>query len=213
MLVTPTLIFEFFALSISLVSFKKLYNSKFILLVPLLLLTLFVEVFAVFIYKFTKSSHWIHNFFIGVEIVIFFYFFYFFVKSIKMKRRSILFVCLFVLFFGINILFFQKMLMFNYYSLLFGSILLVINACFFIMELMKINILNIFKNPMFWLASGVLFFFSITTIFFSLFDYLVVSKKVNVSTLYRILITFANFVLYSCLSISILLFWKKKPSF
>ncbi len=210
---TPSNFIELVALLISLVSIKYLLKSKFFLLIPLFILTLAVELLSEYIYSFTKSSHWLHNIFICIEILVFFYFFYYYEVSKKLKQMSQYFIGSFVLFYLVNILFFQKLFVFNYYTFLFGSFLLVINACCFIMELMKIDINNIFKSPMFWLSTGVLFFFAITTIFFSLFDYLVLSKKVNVLTLYRVLITFANFVLYSCLSVSILLFWKKKPLF
>jgi hypothetical protein len=208
---TPSTFIEIIALCFSLFFIPRLIKSRFIILLPLLLLTVIIELFSTYIFSVTKSSHWLHNIFIGIEIIIFFYFFYYYEVSKKLKQMSLYFIGSFVLFYLVNILFFQKPFIFNYYTFLFGSFLLVINACYFIMELMKTNINGIFKTPMFWLSTGVLFFFAITTIFFSFFNYLVLSKKVNVLLLYRVLITFANFILYTCLSISMLLFWKKKP--
>ena len=148
-----------------------------------------------------------------VECIFYNYFFYQFCKNSILKKLIVLFAFIGVLIYSIGLVFHSNSTSYHITGLIISGFLLsfVSLACIYFKFVNEDNSNNILTSePEFWIALGVSLFFSCTSIVFCLHDF-ILAHDLNLfgSKLYKSVPRFLCIVLYSCISIAIILCKKK----
>jgi hypothetical protein len=133
----------------------------------------------------------------------------------KPKRISLFALILYVAGALTNMLFFQGFTQFNNLTLMAGSIIIVVHSCYFFYELLLAeDDTNPLGSGVFWIASGLLLFFTGTFFYFSLYDYLMHYQLKNNTQIFNLIIFNLSTVLYCCIILGILISqfgrWKRQ---
>lgn len=188
-----------------LILYKKL-NPQFVrLLVLLLVLTLAIELGAVwFMRTFKIRNHWIYNLFTPVQYFLIWFLFY---KAQISSAKRFLFCSLtiLVLFFFINILWWQGPFIFNSYTFMLSGALITLHSLSYVFTLYKSDQVQQFtKEPMFWICIGLLIYFPpnivVTGFIYEIYQF---SPELS-RKLYQIN-KILNFLMYSFFLISIII--------
>jgi hypothetical protein len=162
---------------------------------------------------FKKSNHFIFNIDLLVQYLFYFLIFYntFETKSLKLLTLFGSIVVTLYAFFN----FFYKNSFFIYSSATntLGSILSILFCLLYFASLFKFEAsINYFKIPMFWIATGLLFFFVGEFIYLSFIDYIIAHNIDKEGNIYSFIIVTLNLLLFSFLSIGLLSNqpWKKR---
>lgn len=163
-----------------------------------LLFTLFVQLTGYYYSVIThKSNHFIFNTFIFIQFL--FYFFLFF-KVFTKKWLRYFVVLAAVVFAGYDILSFlfgHSFLIFNQTSNSLGSILIIVcSLLYFRVLFLSDTVVNYFRLPMFWIATGLLFYFTGNFAYLSLVGYIVQHNLDKGGYFYAYAMTALNFILY-----------------
>ena len=195
------------------VLYRRLQPKWLRLFIYFLLLTMAVEVIATFYSQyFKKSNHFIVNIYLPLSFGFYFFIFY---KTFETKKNKI--ICsitfiIYLLFFLCDIIFIEGFYSFNSYSYSLGSILIVFCCLLYFMWLFTSDrVMNYFKIPMFWISTGLLFFFVGSLVEMSLFKYMMNNHLDIDGRIYQFIMITLNIVLYGAFTISFLCnqVWKK----
>ncbi len=204
MLLPIYLWFEIIALIISLLFFYRFKENKLKYFVPFLFFIVGYE-FADYNNWFTirNTNHWAINFITTIE----FLFYGLFIRATLINRRlrnisltAIVFILALTI---LNIVFIQGFWRLHSYTFVLGALVLIFLSCSFFYELLNIDIEtgSVLKYPLFWIVTGVLFFYLGQFTFFSFFEYMAYTKDYSYFKLFRFISNFSNAILYTCLSI------------
>ncbi|HEV8287289.1 MAG TPA: hypothetical protein VGQ09_23435 [Chitinophagaceae bacterium] len=191
---------------IGMVRFQCLHPYYIKWLVLLLILTIIAELFPAFkIIRFRGSNHWWFNIFTVIEFLAYSYIFSRAItnpKTITIIRWSI--PGYFVIAIA-NIFFIQGFHKFHTISYRIGAIMIVVWCYLYFRQLLQSEQeIVLFKNPMFWISTGLLFFYLGFFVYMSAFD-LIVYKKIGYNKeLWRGISYSLNTLLYSCFLIALL---------
>jgi hypothetical protein len=95
-----------------------------------------------------------------------------------------------------DIIFFEGFLFFNIYSFCFGSILIVLCCLLYFMWLFTSNeLINYFALPMFWISTGILFFYVGNLVQVSLMRYIITNHLDPAGSIYRFIMVTLNIIL------------------
>jgi hypothetical protein len=205
----PTLI----SLLAVIIFYKKLQPKWLRLFFYLLVFTLAVDVGAVlYSYYFKKSNHFIINIYLPVS---FSFYFLIFSKTFETKKfKTIIYTAfiVYLLFFLYDIIFIEGLYYFNTYSYCLGSILIVMCCLLYFMRLFTSDrLMNYFTIPMFWISTGLLFFFVGSLVLMSLMRYIIENHIDPDGRIYEFIMVTLNVLLYGAFTISFLCnqVWKK----
>jgi hypothetical protein len=205
----PTLI----SLLAVIIFYKKLQPKWLRLFFYLLVFTLAVDVGAVlYSYYFKKSNHFIINIYLPVS---FSFYFLIFSKTFETKKfKTIIYTAfiVYLLFFLYGIIFIEGLYYFNTYSYCLGSILIVMCCLLYFMRLFTSDrLMNYFTIPMFWISTGLLFFFVGNMVHMSLLRYIIDNHLDPAGHIYQFIMVTLNVLLYGSFTISFLCnqVWKK----
>lgn len=172
---------------------------------PYLLFIVIVELTGRYIGRELKGPiGWIFNISVPVEYLFFSFLYYIIYKSEVYKKISFGFIVCFALFvFVYSII--NSIENFHPIYLKIGSITMIIFSCLYLAEILRIGtIVNPLKLPMFWIACGVLLFNAGEFISNFLMDFLFENKS-NWGKMFRLVNNNLIVVLYSCISIAIII--------
>ena len=194
--------------------FYKMLESRWLRLFAwFLLFALAVQVVGSLYSNYTyRSNHFIFNIYIGIEYLFYFFLFYQVFKNKKMKYLIAIFAIAFLIFYIINIFFGKGLFIFNTASYTFGSILIIISCLLYFASLfLSYETINYFRVPMFWIATGLLFFYVGDSIYMSLLDYIVKNNIDKGGNLYAVISVILNLLLYALFTFGFLSNrpWKK----
>lgn len=198
--------FEIGALLVSLISFYRIRNTPLVWCIPYLTFMILSELTGRYIKKIIgQPNSWLFNFTIPLEYL--FYFFLIYKLSLtKSFKQPIKFTgFLFVTTVLINLFFIQGFHDLNTYTLKIGSSLMIFLSGLGLVDLFKNDEhITLVRNPLFWICTGVLFFN--TGEFFYLFflDTLLKNKWDETARLFESINNKLIYVLYTCISISML---------
>ena len=150
------------------------------------------------------SNHWAANMVTLFEFV----FYSFMIRSFltnKINKRYLLSAALVIVALSIlNIAFIQGFWKLHSYTLSLGSIVIISFVCVYFYELLHYDLekLSISKYPIFWIATGILFFYLGEFLFFAFFSYMAYRDDYSYFKLFKIISNASNVILYSCLSIA-----------
>lgn len=202
--------FEAPALLVCLFCYRKFNLIRYKLFLPYLLLIVLYEFGAankLFGIGTHKSNLWLVNF----EITFEYLFYSFFIISAypdKKERKTFGFITLGVFVFTmVDIFFIQGFMKLCSIAIVIQYALLIVMVCRFFYILMQSfdKDTSILSKPDFWVNTGLLFFFLSEFLFFASFN-LAYSRPKFFSTIFHVINTGANIILYSCLIISFLCF-------
>ena len=178
--------------------YKKLQPKWLRLVTWFLLFTLLTELTGIaFIFYTKKSNHFIFNFYILIQFLFYFYFFYKTFEQRNLKSLTQLMAVIFVIYYLYNIFWGTGFFIFSAASNSIGSIFIIICCLLYFVSLFQSELnLNYFRIPMFWMATGLLFYFTGNFIYLSLMGYI---EKHNLDTsgnFYMYIMVTLNFLLY-----------------
>ncbi len=171
---------------------------------PFLLATLAVELNGLYLSGIGKSNVTQYNFFSAFEFCFYLYIISLVIFNIKMRKIIWITIAAYAVAATINILFFQGKNTFHTLTYSIGCLLVVIFCIYYFWELFRLpKSVKLQNNPVFWICSGLLFYFCCGFPLFGFINYLV-----SVSTLLRdnffTIVTILNIFLYSLFTIGFL---------
>lgn len=199
--------FEFLALLCSLIFLKNIRHTPLHWFVPYLLLIVGIELAGRYIRtELHKPNAWLYNFSIPVEYLFFTFIFYSFYKSHFDRNLAKGFLLLFTVYVIIS-LGIRGISIFNGTVLIIGSFAMILFSLLYFVELYnRPGIIDLRREPVFWIAIGVLLFNA------GEFSYDLLSKfffkQIDISAaIFRSINKYLDLLLYLCISISFL--WKR----
>lgn len=190
----PTLI----CLLVVIFFYKKLQPKWLQFFLYLLLFTLLVEIgSSLYSQYLKKSNHFIINIYLPVSFVFYFLLFRINLKTKKLKTFINIIILIYLLFCLLDIVFIEGLYFFNIYSFCLGSILIVLCCLLYFTHLFTENMLiNYFRLPMFWIATGLMFFYVGNLVQISLLRYIITNNLDPGGHIYQVIMVTLNLVLY-----------------
>jgi hypothetical protein len=192
------------AFLISLVGFKKrpLHLRFFSLF---LLFTFLVDLGAWYIYKYERlSNQWLYNI---AHVPVFEFFAWFFLQVIRSENIKKL-IRIFMYFFPVlaigNILFGQGFYTFNTYTYIAGGVSAVSMAIAYFTQLLNpTEYFDISKDPVFWICTGIIFFYVGDIPYSGMINYLWYNHN-TIAVNYRKILTILNILMFLLFSMAFL---------
>lgn len=190
--------------------FKQLQPKWLQLFFYFLIFTFLIDLAATnYSMYFKKSNHFIINILSLFSFTFYFYLFYKTFDSKKLRKIVLAAFILYLFLFVLDLIFINGLLFFNIYSFCSGSILIVLCCMIYFKWLFTSeSLLNYFRLPMFWIATGLLFFYIGNVLQYSLIEFVI---KNNLGGLYYIISMILNTILFGAFTTGFLcnLSWKK----
>jgi hypothetical protein len=207
---SPHNYFEIATLLVSIIFWPKLKETNFRWLLPFMIFIVAVEMYGRYLRNDLRQPNaWLYNYSIPVEYLFYATLFYLYHKKKSFKRISLGFMILFIVFVGINFLIqgHQKM---NTNMLKVGSFCMIVLCCLVFMELLSSDkTVNYLKEPIFWIATGVLIFNTGEFLYTLFTDYLIRNHLDRTRKIFSSINNKLIWILYTCIIISILCIPKK----
>jgi hypothetical protein len=194
------------AVVVALFKYNKLEPKWLRLFVVYLLITLLVQPFGYYFSKYTgKSNHFIFN---SHQYLQFCFYIFLFYKSVIKKplRLTIAIILTVFLSFALsNIYFGQGFYIYNSHTYSVGSILTLMCCIIYFWELFTSpEVQNYFYLPMFWIGTGILFYFAGSVVYLSFFDYITARNLDPDGNVYMLIMLTLNIMLYSMITFGFL---------
>ncbi|MEO8762673.1 MAG: hypothetical protein ABI416_00205 [Ginsengibacter sp.] len=178
-----------------------------------LLFTILSQV-AGFVYSFysKKSNHFIFNIYILVQFIFYFGIFYKTFQSKKFKLTTLFITLAFLVYYWYIIIFETGFYVFNSAGNSVGSVLTIFCCLLYFVSLFSSEIVvNYFRISMFWIATGLLFFFVGNFIYLTFIGYIVNHNLDSGGNFYRYIMVTLNLLMYGLFSIGFISnqLWKK----
>lgn len=187
---------------ISVVRYGNTMPSYIAILLLTFVLTFIVEIFARYVV--TRPNHWLYNLYLPIEYLLFSALYYV-TFPLKYIRRIIIFCSSFLIVFVIiNITCLQKINEFNTYTLLIsGSLILTWVFLYFKLLLQKKEYINLLREPMFWISTGLLFFYAGNVFVAGTLNYFI-KADLTIAKLMLQMIKLLNILMFSLFIVAIL---------
>jgi hypothetical protein len=180
-----------------------LYNKSLKPFPIFLLLTLIAESYGSYLWSINKSNLYIYNFFTVFEFCFYLYFVSRIITSRKIKNLALLICILYAICAISNILFIQGVKTFHTITYSLGCLLVVSFCVYYFFELFKLpQSIKLSKSPIFWICSGLLFFYCCGFPLYAFVNFWGQVKWVIKS--FDDIITILNIFLYSLFTIAFL---------
>jgi len=205
--------FELGALLAAIICWGRLKHTPLRWLLPFLIFMVLVELTGRYIRTVLhEPNSWLYNLSVPVEFLFYGFVFYRYYQRPAFKRAAGYFLFVFLLFPLTNLLFFQGFTVFNTHTMALGNFyMLLLGGLYFVELLNKEEPVNILKEPMFWLATGI-FLFNTGEFCYTLFlDYLYITDLDKARRIFAEINNKLIWVLYTCITIAILCS-EKKPN-
>lgn len=203
MKISPSVFMEILSLLIAIIFYKRLkLKSPFLWFIPFLFITVIVELIGGY-YRYVLQERNIifYNFYNFIVISFFVYFYYQSLQTQKFKKLILIYYPFIFIFWLVNMLFFQGLHFSNTYTNIFRNIFHVVFALLFFYESLQSSNLKvrIEREPLFWVSTGVLFYYASSIVVFSIYQY-ISNNNLQIAgiRLYDVIISILNLILYSC---------------
>jgi hypothetical protein len=196
------------------VSFYKKLEPKWLRVFTWFMLFTILTQVAGFVYSWytKKSNHFIFNIYILVQFIFYFGVFFKTFQSKKLKLTTLLIGIIFLIYYWFNIIFKTGFYVFNSAGNSLGSILTILCCLLYFVSLFTSEaVVNYFRISMFWIATGLLFFFVGNFIYLSLIEYIVNHNLDARGNFYRYIMVTLNLLMYGLFSLGFISnqLWKK----
>lgn len=187
------------------VYFPKRTNHQYLFFFPpFLLLTLFVEIYGSFLSSIKHNNILLYNIFSIIEFSFYLFIIGRMLRNPIAKRLIIYTVFIYEFMCLVNISFIQGLKTFNTVTFAIGCILIVFACIFYFFELFRLpKTEDLYKNPAFWICTGLLFFYSCG---FPLYGFVNFWAHISPSLIRNFgkIMAILNMLLYSLFTISFL---------
>lgn len=197
---------EMLAFLTSIFCIKWIWNTPYRLFIFYLFATVMIEQAGAYLGKanLKEYNQLMYSVFTVAEFGFFFYLFYFNYQKQHFKNILLILVVIFLLFAACNLFFIQGLWTYNAYSLLLGSIILIIAVYLFFYDVFERNEpLNFLNKPMFWIAIGTFIFYLGDFIFNLMSPYMHANQLEKERNLFTLINN--NLIVFEFLSFSIAL--------
>lgn len=205
---------ELFALLVSLILIKHLRKHPyFIYFVPFLAITYIVEIYA--INKDRSLKYILYNYFFAFEFFFYSFIFYQNLELPNLKKLVKLLFLIYIISFTANQLFGQGVYEYNRYTYILGSFIMVCFVCFLFYETILPKTLhkNLLQRPIFWVATGLLFFYLGTVIMHAMIQFLTNSElEKRAIPIFQFIVHSLNVILYGSFSLAFIICRHKTTS-
>jgi hypothetical protein len=198
--------FETGALIVSVLSYRAIKGTAFRLFPLFLFLTVLVELAGRYM-RVVLHQHntWLYNISTTLEFIFYAYIFNRTFHTGTYKRLAGQFMIFYPLAVLSNMTFIQGFIVFHSYTMILGSFFMIVFCCLFFHEVFLNPLeLELHKEPMFWISTGILFFY-LGDFSYNLWYNILVKYSLDKG---RNLFTYINnnliLVLYSCFTIAFL---------
>jgi len=179
---------------------------------PFLLVTIMVEIIGEYLRAHTGTNVKLYNPFLVFEFVFYFFMLRQIIRNKIIKQIILHLLWLYPLMALFNIYFIQKITIFNSMTYSFGCLLMVAICIYYFFELFQHPYSgSLFREPAFWICSGLLFFYSCSFPIFSLLNFLNNASNIIIRNLGTIL-NLMNDLLYLSFTIAFLCRIKARKS-
>jgi hypothetical protein len=145
-----------------------------------------------------KSNHVLYIFSYPIGFLFYAWLYFNIYKTASHRRLLVFTSILFILFYLLNLFFIQKLEIFNSYSVIVGSLILVVYTClYFLGGIQQPKMEKNMADPLFWVSTGILISCLIGFFYWSFF----VLKIDRSGKLMKLLVKNAVLVRYLCFSI------------
>jgi hypothetical protein len=153
--------FELAAFIISVLCYPRLRGTPFRAFPFFLFFIILVELAGRYISMVLYHRNaWLYNISTTVEFVFYAYIFGLQLKDPAFKKATSRFMIFYPMLVLLNLLFIQGFLRFHSYTMVIGSILMIIFCCLYFYELLQNpQEGDLLRDPMFWISTGILFFY------------------------------------------------------
>jgi hypothetical protein len=195
---------EILAFVVSLVTYQRIRSSALRTFPFFLLFMVFIELTARYIrLVLGETNVWLYNISTTIEFV---FYGWFFLQVFTRKQNRALasaFIIVYPLIVLLNLIFLQGFLHFHSYTMILGSSVMIIFCCLFLWE--KLNNperIEILTDPLFWICTGILFFY-LGDFFYNVFYNFLVTQGMDTGRrLFKAINNNLIIVLYSCFIIA-----------
>ncbi|MGN6543108.1 MAG: hypothetical protein ACTHKY_20025 [Ginsengibacter sp.] len=202
------------SLLISIIFYKRLKPSWLRLFTWFLLFSMLISITGYFYSFYLKTgNHFIFNLYLLVQFLFYFGIFYKTFQTKKLKTFTLFVSICFLIYLLINFIFLDGFHTFNSLAFTIGSVLTILFCLLYFGALFNADgFINYFKIPMFWIATGILFFFVGNFLYLSFLNYILENNLDSGGNIYEVIIITLNLLLYCFFSIGFLSnqSWKKK---
>lgn len=198
--------FEIAAFVISLFCYSRIRDKPLKWFVPFLLFIGLVELTGRYIRKeLHLPNSWLYNISIPVEYLFYTYLFYQHYHDPFLKRTAKVFLAAIPIAAILNILFIQGFFNLDTNILITGSCIMILLSCAYLIDLFKREEeIDLLREPMFWITTGVLFFNLGELSYNMFFDYIIRHKHDQRAVIFTSINSKVIYVLYTFISIALL---------
>ncbi|HTI11133.1 MAG TPA: hypothetical protein VL832_21325 [Puia sp.] len=198
--------FELGAFIISVLAYGKLRGTSFRFFPFFLFIIVLVEFAGRYIRMvLLHKNAWLYNISTTLEFVFYAYIFQLQLRDPALKKAASRFMFIYPILVLLNLLFVQGFMQFHSYTMVLGSIAMIVFCCLYFYELLQ-NPLEgeLRRDPMFWISSGILFFYLGDLSYNLLFNLLQKYAANNGGRLFQSINNNLILMLYSCFIIAFL---------
>lgn len=145
---------------VALFQYRSWRINKLVIIGSLLILTGIVEYTGKYLSSKSIQNEWLYNVFFLIEFSFFVFAIIQKVSNKFFKRIIATAYLIYLISEIVNILFFQSITQFHFYTFTFGSLVMVIASSLFLYELVNNTEDDFFREPFFWICTGILFFYT-----------------------------------------------------
>jgi hypothetical protein len=204
------------SLLISIIFYKKLRPTQLRYFTYFLIFLLLSDYTAFLYSRITRqSNHSIINVLFLINFPVYFLLFYKILEKQLLKTIVLIFSIGYIIFYFINILSIQGFSSINSYTYSVGSIMLIICCLFYFAQVfVSEKQINYFTIPMFWISTGVMFYYAVNLIYNSLLNYIIDKNIDPHGYIFAVFMTVSNLILYGLFSVGFLCNqeWKAQKS-
>ncbi len=197
---------SFIPFAIASINFRKL-ERYFNCLFFLLFINVVMELINFIISKFGGSNQYIYYYFTAVEFTLISLFYSLFFKSYFHPLLINLLIPLFILTVYIDYKVYGINSTYNFSASIEAIVFIIYSMSFFYYVLKNLVFDNLLTTPVFWVNTGILFYFSGNFILFMFSNYLIKNQPEKCAVLWMVIHTFFNLLYNILLSIG---FWKTR---
>jgi len=160
-LLSVNIFFELAAFTVSVLAYPKLKGTPLRLFPFFLLFIVLVELMGRYIHAvLLQKNAWLYNVSTTIEFIFYTYIFQLQFRDGTYKKSAIRFMLFYPLLVLLNLVFVQGFMNFHSYTMVVGNIFMVIFCSLYFYELLLNPVEGeLRRDPMFWISSGILFFY------------------------------------------------------
>ncbi len=200
--------FEIGALIVCIFFWRKISDTKLQWLLPYMIFIVAVELTGRYLRRElgeVELNQMLYNISIPVEYMFYTYIFLLHYGNKTFKQIARVFLVLFPIFVIVNILFIQGFNEYNSNIVKAGTFCMIVFSCFFFSDMINSEIKkHVLKQPMFWVATGVLLFNAGEFLFSISIDYLFDKFPMETFKVFGSIIFKLICMLYTCISIAVI---------